>query len=73
VVAYARSATRDASARLEPLAVRRSAGARDAMDRDYAKPLDIGTLARIAIVSEAHFIRVFKDMFGEHMDRSQAL
>ena len=39
--------------------------ARDAMDRDYAKPLDIPTLARIAYVSEAHFIRVFKDTFGE--------
>lgn len=36
----------------------------DPMDRDYAKPLDIPTLARIAIVSEAHFIRVPKDTFG---------
>jgi AraC-like DNA-binding protein len=39
--------------------------ARDAMDRDYAKPLDIATLAGIAYVSEAHFIRVFRDTFGE--------
>jgi transcriptional regulator GlxA family with amidase domain len=39
--------------------------ARDAMDRDYAKPLDIATLARIAHVSEAHFIRVFRATFGE--------
>jgi AraC-like DNA-binding protein len=39
--------------------------ARDAMDRDYAKPLDIATLARIAIVSEAHFIRTFRATFGE--------
>jgi len=30
--------------------------ARDAMDRDYAEPLDIASLARIANVSEAHFI-----------------
>jgi AraC-like DNA-binding protein len=39
--------------------------ARDAIDRDYAKPLDIPTLAEIAHVSEAHFIRVFKQTFGE--------
>ena len=39
--------------------------ARDAMDRDYAKPLDIRTLARIAYVSEAHFIRTFRATFGE--------
>jgi AraC-like DNA-binding protein len=39
--------------------------ARDAMDRDYAKPLDISALARIAFVSEAHFIRVFRATFGE--------
>ena len=35
------------------------------MDRDYAKPLDIPTLARIAYVSEAHFIRTFRATFGE--------
>ncbi|MEO7126738.1 MAG: helix-turn-helix transcriptional regulator [Nakamurella sp.] len=35
------------------------------MDRGYAGPLDIGTLARIAIVSPAHFIRVFAATFGE--------
>lgn len=39
--------------------------ARDAIDRDYAKPLDIPTLARIALVSEAHFIRTFRQVFGE--------
>src|SRR5918992_1879617 len=44
---------------------RRMLRARDAMDRDYAKPLDIPTLARIAYVSEAHFIRVFRSTFGE--------
>jgi AraC-like DNA-binding protein len=44
---------------------RRMLRARDAMDRDFAEPLDIPTLARIAIVSEAHFIRVFRDTFGE--------
>jgi AraC-like DNA-binding protein len=39
--------------------------ARDAIDREYAKPLDIPTLARIAYVSEAHFIRTFRATFGE--------
>ncbi|MGH9261661.1 MAG: helix-turn-helix domain-containing protein [Acidimicrobiales bacterium] len=39
--------------------------ARDAIDRDYARPLDIPTLARIALVSEAHFIRTFRATFGE--------
>ena len=39
--------------------------ARDAMDRDYAEPLDIPRLAKIAYVSEAHFIRVFRATFGE--------
>jgi transcriptional regulator GlxA family with amidase domain len=44
---------------------RRMLRARDAMDRSYAQPLDIPALARIAIVSEAHFIRTFKETFGE--------
>jgi transcriptional regulator GlxA family with amidase domain len=39
--------------------------ARDAMDRTYAQPLDVRTLARIAHVSEAHFIRTFRATFGE--------
>ncbi|GGY96174.1 AraC family transcriptional regulator [Streptomyces nitrosporeus] len=39
--------------------------ARDAMDRDYAQPLDIPALARIAHVSPAHFIRTFRSTFGE--------
>ena len=44
---------------------RRMLRVRDAMDRGYAKPLDIPTLARIAYVSEAHFIRTFRATFGE--------
>src|SRR5918992_4643941 len=44
---------------------RRMLRARDAMDREYAKPLDIPALARIAYVSDAHFIRTFRDTFGE--------
>ncbi|WBB78922.1 AraC family transcriptional regulator [Micromonospora sp. WMMD882] len=39
--------------------------ARDAMDRSYAEPLDVPTLARIAHVSPAHFIRTFRATFGE--------
>jgi len=44
---------------------RRLLRARDAMDRDHAQPLDIRSLARIAHVSEAHFIRTFRGTFGE--------
>ena len=35
------------------------------MDRAYAEPLDVAALARIAHVSEAHFIRTFRATFGE--------
>jgi AraC-like DNA-binding protein len=44
---------------------RRLLRARDAMDRAYAQPLDVPALARIAHVSEAHFIRTFRATFGE--------
>jgi transcriptional regulator GlxA family with amidase domain len=44
---------------------RRLLRARDAMDRTYAQPLDVAALARIAFVSEAHFIRTFHQTFGE--------
>lgn len=39
--------------------------ARDAIDREYARPLNVPTLARIALASEAHFIRTFRATFGE--------
>lgn len=39
--------------------------ARDAMDRDFAQPLDIPALAAIACCAEATFIRSFKATFGE--------
>jgi transcriptional regulator GlxA family with amidase domain len=48
---------------------RRMLRARDAMDRAYAGPLDVPALARIAHVSEAHFIRTFKTTFGETPNR----
>src|SRR3954451_5366612 len=44
---------------------RRLLRARDAMDRDYAQPLDVRSLARVAFMSEAHFIREFRATFGE--------
>ncbi len=44
---------------------RRMLRARDAIDRAYAQPLDIPSLAAVAHVSEAHFIRTFKATFGE--------
>ncbi|HXM55549.1 MAG TPA: AraC family transcriptional regulator [Candidatus Dormibacteraeota bacterium] len=44
---------------------RRMLRARDAMDRTYAQPLDVPAVARIAHVSQAHFIRVFRATFGE--------
>jgi AraC-like DNA-binding protein len=44
---------------------RRMLRARDAMDRDFAKALDIPALARIAYASDAHFVRTFRATFGE--------
>jgi AraC-like DNA-binding protein len=44
---------------------RRLLRARDAMDRAYAEPLDIRAVAAVAYVSEAHFIRTFRAVFGE--------
>jgi len=39
--------------------------ARDRMDRDYAKPLDVPALARAAFMSPGHFSRRFRAAFGE--------
>jgi AraC-like DNA-binding protein len=44
---------------------RRLLRARDAMDRAYAEPLDIRTVAAVAHISPAHFIRTFRAVFGE--------
>jgi transcriptional regulator GlxA family with amidase domain len=44
---------------------RRMLRARDAMDRAFAEPLDVPTLAALAHVSPAHFIRTFRATFGE--------
>jgi AraC-like DNA-binding protein len=39
--------------------------AKDVIDRDYARELDVATLARAAHASTAHFARGFKQAFGE--------
>jgi AraC-like DNA-binding protein len=44
---------------------RRMLRARDAMDRAFAQPLDVPTLARLAHYSPAHFSRQFRAVFGE--------
>jgi AraC-like DNA-binding protein len=44
---------------------RRLLRARDAMDRAYAEPLNVRVVAAVAHVSEAHFIRSFRSVFGE--------
>jgi AraC-like DNA-binding protein len=39
--------------------------ARDLMDREYARPLDVAALARAALMSSAHFSRRFRATYGE--------
>lgn len=39
--------------------------ARDLMDRAYAEPLDVPTMAARALMSPAHFSREFKAAYGE--------
>jgi AraC-like DNA-binding protein len=39
--------------------------ARDLMDREYARPLDVAVLARTALMSPAHFSRQFRAAYGE--------
>ena len=39
--------------------------ARDLMDREYAKPLDVPAMARAALMSPAHFSRQFRAAYGE--------
>jgi AraC-like DNA-binding protein len=38
---------------------------RDRIDRDYAQPLDVETLARTAYMSAGHFSRQFRRAYGE--------
>jgi len=39
--------------------------ARDRMDREYSRPLDVAELARTALMSQAHFSRQFRATYGE--------
>jgi AraC-like DNA-binding protein len=39
--------------------------ARDLMDREYARPLDVDSIARAALMSPAHFSRQFRAAYGE--------
>jgi AraC-like DNA-binding protein len=39
--------------------------AKDLIDREYARPLEVATLARESHASAAHFSRSFKRAFGE--------
>jgi len=39
--------------------------ARDLMDREYAKPLDVPAMARQALMSPSHFSRQFRAAYGE--------
>jgi AraC-like DNA-binding protein len=56
--------------------------ARDLMDREYAQPIDVSALARVALMSTAHFSRQFRATYGEtpysylmtrRIERAQAL
>ena len=39
--------------------------ARDLMDREYSRPLDVAEVARTALMSTAHFSRQFRATYGE--------
>nr|WP_284255252.1 helix-turn-helix transcriptional regulator [Pseudolysinimonas kribbensis] len=39
--------------------------ARDLMDREYARPLDVAAMAATAFMSPAHFSRQFRAAYGE--------
>ena len=53
----------DAAQHLRDLA--RLRRVRDRIDREYANPLDVPTMARRALMSPAHFSRRFKAAYGE--------
>jgi len=39
--------------------------ARDLVDREYARPLDVAALARVALMSSRHFSRRFVEAYGQ--------
>jgi AraC-like DNA-binding protein len=62
--------------------LRRLRRARDRINREYAQPLDVASLARTAYMSAAHFSRRFREVYGEtpysylmtrRIERAQAL
>jgi AraC-like DNA-binding protein len=45
--------------------LRRMRIARDAMDREWAEPLDVAAVAARAGYSRYHFVRLFSEVYGE--------
>ncbi|MEV4005049.1 helix-turn-helix transcriptional regulator [Actinomadura sp. NPDC049753] len=45
--------------------LRRMRLARDAMDREWAEPLDVSAVAARAGYSRYHFVRLFREVYGE--------
>jgi len=45
--------------------LRRMRVARDAMDREWAEPLDVSAVAARAGYSRYHFVRLFREVYGE--------
>lgn len=39
--------------------------ARDFMDREFARPIGVADVARVALMSPSHFARRFRDAYGE--------
>jgi AraC-like DNA-binding protein len=52
-------------AQLTPEELRHLRRARDLMDREYHRPLDVPALAKAALMSPSHFARQFRAAFGE--------
>lgn len=51
--------------RVDPRQVAPLRRARDLLDREYARPVDVPMMARAALMSVAHFSRSFREAFGE--------
>ena len=51
--------------RVKPEELKHLRRARDLIDREYARPLDVPALARAALMSPAHFSRQFRAAYGE--------
>ncbi|MES9540226.1 MULTISPECIES: helix-turn-helix transcriptional regulator [unclassified Actinomadura] len=50
---------------LDTAVLRRMRLARDAMDREWAEPLDVSAVAARAGYSRYHFVRLFREVYGE--------